>query len=196
MNTTETQKHVEASLKPLEPELNQVVHAAWQKYRTTPAELRVHLPRTRANVVWEYMTDEAERVLASNPRVRIVSQSLTKWFLVDDYVTVRFKKGDVRGYTNNVATQQALLYHDPNPEPVQGLLFPSTVRVDVVYVLDPTETEIADILVVARDRNRIAWDYSIYRPAASVTDLARGQEPQPAQARLRAKLEQGKQSSQ
>lgn len=195
MSTTETQKQVEAALSPLEPILNHIVYAAWRRYRTLPDEHRVQKARTRANLVWDYMIAEAEQALASTPGVRIVSQPLTTWFLVGDYVTFRFKKGDMRGYSNNVPTQQALLYHDPNQEPHQGELFPSAVRVDVAYVLDPTETEVADILVVARNRNRIAWRYSIYNPVASVVDLTAETEPQTARARLRAKPEQGKQSS-
>jgi hypothetical protein len=67
--------------------------------------------------------------------------------------------GDGCGISRNIETQASLAFTDPQ-QSLPGI--PDHGRVDIVYVLNPFETLIDRVLVVARDCDRAAWSYPIY----------------------------------
>jgi hypothetical protein len=87
------------------------------------------------------------------------------WLVVDGWLVVRFKKGDVAGFSRNYPTTAALNFLDPQqPLPAIDVVH----RVQVQYVLNSDATDIADIVVVCRNGPGIAWLYSLLAPAVPV----------------------------
>lgn len=155
------QQDVKAVLRAFEPILRDVVMAAWRQWVEMPNRSRLY-QRTRACFVHNFMMIEASRHLEGHPRAHVFEQHETAMFLFDQSVLVRLKKGDERGLSSNIPTQAALAFIDPQEE-----LFdlPDVSRVDVCYVLNELQTQVKDILVVARDGDQVIWAYSIYSAA-------------------------------
>lgn len=163
---------VEGVLKPIESDLFKIVHGAWQDWLQSSEVGRARFPRTRANIVWDLMIDRALEVLPSKPGVRFIYHPQTVSFIVDDKVLFRFKKGDEKGLSRNFPTQLALAFHDHNTN--IGLFGPlELLRVQVVYILDKLKTSIEDVLVVARNRNKVVWTYGVMPQFDAIEELPR-----------------------
>jgi hypothetical protein len=159
--------HVQSVLEPFHSTLAGIVSGAWAKWRSTQSQLQPASSRTRACVVWDAMVERALDAFENDPRVVVVSRFQTHYFLINDSIVLRFKKGDEAGLSRNYPTQEALSFHEPDND-----LFGSPAKVEVVYILDSTESEIAQILVVARHGNQVLWTYELSEtPAVNVVDL-------------------------
>ena len=140
--------------------------------------------------MWEQIIDRAHRAFfADDGRIRILDGQETFSFLVDDCVLFRFKKGNEVGISANVPTQLALAYHD-HEQDLLGL--PEVCRVEIVYQLNALQTEVVDVLVVARDGDRIAWAFSLLEGGevagplpvgVSPASRRRGRNPRPPRRR-------------
>ncbi len=124
--------------------------------------------RSRANFVWEQIIQHANRLLQDHDSVRLIERCETVQFLVRDRVLFRFKKADEAGRSSNIPTQLALAFHNHEQD-----LFdlPEVQRVEVVYKLNRLETQIDDICVVARDGEKVAWQYSLMDVEEAVVPL-------------------------
>lgn len=155
---------VEQLLSPFHDALYSFVAEAWSEWMETQSVIQPVSARSRANVVWDFIVRRAQEAFENDPRVAVIPQAQTCYFLVGDRVVLRFKKGDQQGLSRNYPTQQALNYHEPE----QDLFGPGLSRVEVVYVLNATETALSSVQVVARERERIEWTYEL-QPAGSAT---------------------------
>lgn len=147
---------VQTALKPLEALIISAYRRAWEDWRN--ASLTHWRPRGRANYVWEQAAHYAVTDAAAMANVVTILKNESYHFLVDGAVSFRLKKADQAGFTSNYPTQEAMTFHDPQL-PLSGV--PAEHRVEVVYALNASETDIKEILVVARDGDAIAWSYSI-----------------------------------
>lgn len=143
-----------------------VVTRAWARWMMVPDRSQIYR-RVRANLVHNYMMVDAIPGLPQEDGIRVHEKPdhETAFFLVDDKLVIRFKKGDNKGLTSNIGTQAALDFNDPN-ESMTLLGMQDLWRVDIAYVLNDLETQIKDVLVVARNGKRIAWSFSILEGAA------------------------------
>lgn len=112
--------------------------------------------------MWEQIVDKCIAQLAGREEVHIERRDESFGFFVNDDVFFRIKKADRSGLTSNVPTQTALAFHDPEKnlfgfQPIQ--------RVEVVYQLNPLETEVADVTIVARDGAKVAWSARLLKSA-------------------------------
>ena len=144
------------------------VLGAWDDWIASPYLGVWRCKRSRANFVWEQIIDRAHVAFAEEPSVRVIDGQETFKFLIEDSVLFRFKKGDDAGVTANIPTQIALAFHDHGQD-LFGL--PEVYRIEVVYQLNMLETEVVDVLVVARDGNAIAWSYSLLDSGDGVVPL-------------------------
>lgn len=182
------QADVEAQIAPYASRLVAIVEGAWQAWRDA-GHGYWRANRSRANFVWEEMVERAHQAFNGDPRVHIVGRNETFYFVLDQSVVFRFKKGDPSDLTCNIPTQTSLAFHDPQCE-LEGI--GDTTRVDVLYVLNPLETAVVDVRVVARDGDRVAWRLSLMAPAPVVPmpmPMAMA-EPQAPQAPARRSLVQ------
>lgn len=176
------QEEVRSAFDPIREPIVEAVLGGWKDWRASPQSGIWRCKRSRANFVWEQIIDRAHIAFDSVARVRIVDGQETFKFLVDDRVLFRFKKGDEAGLSANVPTQIAMAFHD-HEQNLFGL--PEVHRVDVVYQLNQLETDIADILVVARDGERVAWTYSLLDYGEGVVPLPPAQPPEPTKPAVR-----------
>ena len=137
-----------------------VVVRAWARWLLNP-ERPVLYRRVRAGLVHNYMMLDAIPGLAGD-RIKVIERPAyeTALFLLDDACVFRFKKGDSEGLTSNIGTQAALDYNDPN-ESLSMFGLPDVMRVDVSYSLNDLHTQLRDVMVVARDNDRVAWSFSL-----------------------------------
>jgi len=159
------------------------VLGAWDDWLASPHVSVWRCKRSRANFVWEQIIERASLAFDGSPGARIIHGQETFKFLVEDRVLFRFKKGDEAGLTANVPTQLALAFHD-HEQDLFGL--PEVHRVEVVYQLNRLETEIVDVIVVARHEDVVVWSYSLLESAERVVPLpmpAPGGEPSGLPAR-------------
>jgi hypothetical protein len=151
-------------LEPREMLIGGVVLDAWDRWWKNPERLMLYR-RTRATLIHNYMMNLGRT--GFDKGVRPIEKQETIYFVVDQKLVFRFKKGDEIGLSSNIETQTALAFNDPQqtlPE------LPDVGRVDIAYVLNPFETLIDRVLVVARDGDRVVWSYPIY-PRETETTL-------------------------
>lgn len=160
-----------------------VVLGGWKDWRESPHLGVWRCRRSRANFVWEQIIDRAHRAFADDGQIRILDGQETFSFLVDDRVLFRFKKGNEAGISANVPTQLALAYHD-HEQDLLGLA--EVCRVEIVYQLNALQTEVVDVLVVARDGDRIAWAFSLLEGGEAAVALPAPElvDPEQTAARL------------
>ena len=144
------------------------VLGAWEDWLASPQSGIWRRRRSRANFVWEQLIDRVFPTFDETPRVHIIDNHATFGFLIDDQVFFRFKKADENGLSSNIPTQHALAFHDHDQD-LLGL--PEVHRVEVVYQLNRLETQIADVILVARDEDAVVWSYSLLDYAAGVAPL-------------------------
>jgi hypothetical protein len=136
----------------------QIVSHSWDLWWTNSDRLILHYKRTRATAMHNYMMVEAPSAFANDPGVRLIDGQETTYFVVEQQLVFRLKMGDGCGISRNIETQASLAFIDPQ-QTLPGI--PDHARLDVVYVLNPFETLIDRVLVVARDCERVAWSYPI-----------------------------------
>jgi hypothetical protein len=157
---------VQALLALRESMISDVVLGAWERWWSNPERTGLYR-RTRATLIHNYMMNLAGPAFVGDAGVRLIEKQETVYFVVEQRLVLRFKKGDDIGLSSNIETQAALAFNDPQqtlPE------LPDVGRVDIVYVLNPLETLIDRVLVVARNGNRVVWSYAIY-PRVEETEL-------------------------
>lgn len=145
-----------------------IMRRAWEDWLESGYALTWEFARARANFISAQMASYAREAFEDEPGIYIVEKDETLKFLADDRVLFRLKKGDEAGLTANIPTQQVLAYHD-HDQNMFGM--PEVQRVDVVYILNTLETDIHEILVVARDGKHLAWTYSLLDGAEGVAAL-------------------------
>lgn len=170
---------VQSLLRPREQVITEVVLTAWDRWWNNPERIELN-KRSRATLIHNYMMIRATPAFSDDPRIHPIAGQETTYFVVDQQLVFRLKKGDGKGLSRNVETQTALAFVDP-----QGTLpgLPDVGRVDIAYVLNPFETLVERILVVARDGDTIPWFYPIYPKAAALaTPILAIQPPPPKPA--------------
>lgn len=163
------QNRVQELLRPHEEAIIQPFMRAWDRWLKNP-ERPVLYRRTRACLVHNYtMLDAIPGLPAHGIKVVERQAHETALFLVADELVFRYKKGNANGLSSNIGTQAALDFNDPN-ESLDLFDLPDICRVDVAYRLNDLETLFADVLIVARDNDRVLWSYSIMPRAAAAGD--------------------------
>ncbi len=124
--------------------------------------------------MFERLVDRALAEFSSISGIKPIEGHETIHFLFADQVLVRFKYAGRSRISSNVNTQLSLSFHDHEN---QLTLFPDFHKVDLIYQLDLSQTEISDIRVVARQGDKLLWDYSIFEAQESDSVLEMPIEP-------------------
>jgi hypothetical protein len=150
-------------LEPYYEALLEIPREAFAKFLRMPDEYRVPLQlhkTVRANAVWSYMMQEADRLLSMMPGVYVIPRHGSKLFLVGSEVLLRFKKLDENGASRNYPTRRARHFNDPNQDSFDEIPA-AAIRVDVGYQLDRLEQSISEVLVSHRNGKVVAWAYPV-----------------------------------
>jgi hypothetical protein len=156
---------VQADLEDFHARIRKVVEQAWTEWRAI-AEFRAEnnyapllYSRTVANLMFDAIARYAIAEFAGDTSVRIEIEAQTIKLFFRGSVLARFKKGDDNKLGQNIPTQAALAF-----EFVDGIfpgLPPETAKVEFIWVANEINTNLEHVLVVARDGDRLLWDYEI-----------------------------------
>jgi hypothetical protein len=129
-------------------------------------------PRTRANLIYDWMLDTARRKFAGVPGaefVEVESKGLVLMRL-EEQILVRFKKFDDSRRPRNYQTAHARLYNQQVSLPE----IPTATRVYCGYRLNRFQTDIRDVSISCMSGKRVEWNIEIEPAEQSVIRL-----PQP-----------------
>lgn len=140
-------------------QLLQFADGAWDDWRALSLGGRLLFPgRSRACLVFDFMAQRAIAAWENDNTVRVIRQDETAKFVIDNKVMLRFKKADGRGLGSNIPTQATMNFECQQYE-MPGI--PNVHKVEVVYVLNPFQTQIDRLMIVARDGDERLWDYAV-----------------------------------
>ena len=159
-------KHeVQSTLGRFHPRIRRVVELAfaeWRavvKFRSEEAFGPVMYPRTVANYVFDAIARHAIAEFGDDPSVNVKIEPQTIKLFFKGAVYARFKKGDENRLGQNIETQTVLAFIDQN-ETLPGLP-PETVKVEFIWLANELQTRLEHVLVVARDKDTLLWDYEL-----------------------------------
>lgn len=130
--------------------------------------------RGRATFVWETVMDSLKDKFKENRDVYILDKGTTVLFVVKQEIVFRFKLADKSGRSKNVQTKSAKSFHDPELD--YNLLAESGIasdipRVEVVYSLNKTATQIDNIKMIARDKSALVWNTCLVSTQSSFVEF-------------------------
>lgn len=161
-------------LAPYHSTIGDCIGRAWKQYVSLLQNMPITSPRTRANLLWDWIIGFLKTDFAQTS-VNFQDINQTTWFYISQDVVFRIKKCDEDGFTRNYPTQNALAYYDQDPNLED--MFP-IIRLDIGYIVDDLGTAIKDIRVIFRTGSRVEWKYSILDSMSEIIDLPAAQEPQ------------------
>lgn len=157
-------------LSPYHDRIQTIVERAWTEWRVT-AEFRtknnlgpVLYPRTMTNYVFDAIARFAIAEFADDSTVSAKVESQTVKFFFKGMVLGRFKKGDEGNLGQNITTQAVLNFIETDG--VLPGMPPETAKVEFVWRSNELNTQLEHVFVVARDHNRLLWQYEIGGSAA------------------------------
>lgn len=163
--TVASEAEVRAALAPYQEIIRKVVDDSWAEWRAVEAFRQqsdfgaVGYHRTIANYMFDAMARRATRAFASIDGVHIRPEAQTVKFMAGGDVLFRFKKGDGANLGCNIPTLANLLFIDADAE-IPGLP-PETAKVEIIWQPNEIWTQVERVLVVARDGDRLLWEYEI-----------------------------------
>jgi hypothetical protein len=167
-----TQAAAEAAVRPHFDDLVHVVQAAWKDWREASIASQMQHKRVRANYVWNQLIAHAKRRFDGHAVVRV--ETISRWdgLLVGDAIFIRMKKANRDLLSRNYPTQSALAFLDQTQD-----LFGGVARLELVYLLDDSETSIERIVLMQRHRNSVAWMIDLFGEAPMLQNVIPLSEP-------------------
>jgi hypothetical protein len=171
--TYPTKEEVRSVLETYHHRIRDVVERSWDEIRAV-AQLRAATgfapllySRTTANSMFDAIARHAITEFGSDPIVKLKVEAQTIKLIFKGQVIARFKKGDANKLGRNVPTQSALAFAD-----AAGVLpgLPAeAAKVEFIWMPDELKIRLGNVFVVARDGDRMLWNYEIDRGAAAGT---------------------------
>lgn len=152
-------------LEPFHRRIRSVVERAWEERRAEAAwRLEAGMDpllydRTIANYIFDAIARIAVNEFAADTSVHVRPEAQTIKLFFRGGVVARFKKGDDNKLGQNNPTQASMAF-----ECADGLLLdlpPETVKVEFIWIANELNTRLEQVLVVARDGDRLVWEYEI-----------------------------------
>ncbi|MBB5712973.1 hypothetical protein [Sphingomonas xinjiangensis] len=142
-----------------------------QTYRVSKGYAPNLYSRTNSNDIFDAIMRRAIPVLGAEARVFVKTEAQTAKFVIAG-VAARFKKAGEDGLGCNIPTQAAMAFMDAD-RTLPGLP-PETAKIELIWEPNAIWTKVERVLVVARDGDRLLWDYEIVADAGKgeITPLA------------------------
>lgn len=162
--TVPTKTEVEAALGRYHPLIRRVVDEAWAEWRAVSAFRSeagmspLLYKRVISNYVFDAIARRAIPAFAAEESVRLDIDAQTFKVLIGGII-VRFKKGGEDNLGCNIPTQAALAFMDADG--VLPGMPPECGKVEIIWRPNEIWTALECVLVVARDGDRLLWEYEI-----------------------------------
>lgn len=156
---------VQDVLEPYHHRIRGVVERAWAEWRAVAAFRAerefgpLMYSRTIANYVFDAIARIAMTEFAADASVHLEIETQTIKFFFKGSVFARFKKGDDSKLGQNIPTQAALAF--AAADSIFPGFPPETSKVEFIWLANDIHTRLEHVLVVARDGDRLLWDYEI-----------------------------------
>lgn len=165
--------------------VHRAVIGGWEDYKASSEYEKWKRKGTRASIVWERMVDRALDDLYDQEGVQVLEKDDTVSLIFDEKLFLRFKKGSNKKLSSNYPTQLALSYHKHDRD-LFG--FEGVQRGEIIYVLNNRETEVEGVYVVAREGEKVIWDFEITGSIDNIQALPiTPQHPAPSKRLVRLK---------
>ncbi len=176
------EESAKSTLKPFEDRIIKVVQDAWGECWGKYKDLHDY-KRTRATIMHQLMVRHANIVFAGESKVRIIPGQETAYFLIEDHLAIRLKKGDEKHLGQNNETQMSLAFTTPGSDQASlPLGLPDVNRIDITYRLNDLESKIKDVGVAGRNGSKRLWYFDIYPrmgEAGSIVEFPSASTPPP-----------------
>lgn len=161
-----------------EERINRAYSQAWNDWWGNSARNKLsRWPRTRANNIFEYLTNHLIDEFAADSEARFIFHNETFKLILENRLVIRFKKANNKGVGSNIGTQAALEFCELQTD-LPGM--PGLQKVEIDYALNVTESAIDEIIVMARNGDKRLWRYNIAATGgAEVIPLVQPQPPVP-----------------
>ena len=115
-------------------------------------------PRTRANVIFEYLANHLKEEFESDQNARFEWGDETFRLIFFLLLLIRFKKATKNGVGSSIPTQAEIDFCNPQLD-LPGM--PGVQKVEISYKLNATGTAVDRINVAARDQDKPLWAYPL-----------------------------------
>jgi hypothetical protein len=156
---------VQDALGPYHRRIRRIVERAWAEWRAVAAfrTKQKFGPLMYSRTVANYVFDAIARIgmieFAGDASVHLEIEAQTIRFFFKGSVFARFKKGDDNGLGQNNPTQASLAF--VAADGIFPGLPPETAKVEFIWLANDIHTRLEHVLVVARDGDRLLWEYEI-----------------------------------
>jgi len=147
-----SQTAAESAIRPFADDFVYVMQSAWSDWREGPYAAQMQRKSVRAMLVWNQMLTHAKRRLEGREGIRVETLAPWEGILLGNDIFIRMKKADEKLLSRNYPTQSALAFVDQTQD-----LFGGIARLELVYLLDSSETHIERIVLVQRHKKAVAW---------------------------------------
>jgi hypothetical protein len=159
-----TMDEARAVLGPYHRDLRRVIEEAWAEwievegFRAERGHGPIGYTRTICNYIFDGIARRAIPYFGAMDSVRVENDPQTFKLFIKN-VVLRFKKGGDDKLGQNVPTLAALLFEDAEC----GLpgFPPDTAKIEMIWLPNEIWTGLDRVLVVARDGDRLIWEYDI-----------------------------------
>jgi hypothetical protein len=129
-----------------------------QNYRISNGYAPNLYSRTNSNDIFDAILRRAIPSLGAEGKIFVKTEAQTAKFIIAG-VAARFKKAGEDGLGCNIRTQAAMAFMDAE-RTLPGLP-PETAKIELIWEPNAIWTKVERILVVARDNDRLLWEYEI-----------------------------------
>lgn len=161
-----TREQAEIKVGPYFNDLEKIVHSAWGDWLNSELSSQMQHKRVRANYVWNQLIAHAKRQFYGQNQVHVETYANWDGILFDGNIFVRMKKASKNLYSSNYPTQAALAFHDQIQD-----IFGGVARLELVYVLNQSETEIERITLIQRNNSNVGWMIDLLKDSTNTQNI-------------------------
>lgn len=147
-----TQEAAENAVRPYADDFIHIVQSAWSDWLGDAIAAQMQHKRVRANYVWNQLLARAKRQFDDKAGIRVTTFAPWDGVLIGDNIFIRMKKADKQLLSRNYPTKSALAFLDQTRD-----MFGGVARLELVYLLDDSETKIERIVLVQRQKQSVVW---------------------------------------
>lgn len=182
-----TKEQVQQIVDPHVNLLRECVQEAWKRWRGSDHARHLHWKTVMGNAMCNYLLDVAiHKFYSAGGQIYVETKRPYVGLFVESALYLRFKKGKRSLKTSNVQTKSAKAFHDKSMsiEALEGI-----TRLELVYVPSRDLLNIERIMLVSKDKGKIAWTIDLLaRAEPEQTVMEFPQQPQAPQGPAAARV--------
>jgi hypothetical protein len=187
-----SKEEVEQLVEPHISELRACVLETWERWRGSDHARHLHWKTVMGNAMCNYFLEVAtHRFYSMGGQIYVETKRPYVGLFVESALYLRFKMGKPSLKTSNVQTRAVKAFHDKS-RPIKGL--ENITRLELVYVPSRDLLDIERIMLVSKDKGRIAWTIDLLaraEPEQTVIEFPQQSQAQPGPAAERIVKKKG-----